>query len=79
MQVLGESALQQGELARARTLFRQALAKNRNDYELWLDLALASKGRARLLPALEAERLNPLSSGIDAIRPVLGLAPGKGR
>jgi hypothetical protein len=77
LQQLGEAQLQQGRLGPARRLFEQALAKDRKNSELWLDLALASKGRARLLAALEAQRLNPLSSGLDPILTVLGLPTRK--
>jgi hypothetical protein len=73
LQLLGEAQLQQGRFTAAAANFREAIAKDRGSYELWLDLALATKGRIRRDAAHEALRLNPLSSEIASIRPALGL------
>ncbi len=72
-QLLGEAQLQQGQLGAARDSFRTAIAKDRNNWDLWLDLAFASGGRARREAAAAAVRLNPLSPEIEAVRPALGL------
>jgi hypothetical protein len=76
-QLLGEAQLQQAELAAARVSFSRAIAKDRSDWNLWLDLAFASTGRARSHAAAAALRLDPLSPEIDQVRPALGLPPGR--
>jgi len=76
-QLLGEAQLQQAELAAARVSFRRAIAKDRSDWNLWLDLAFASTGQARRHAAATALRLDPLSPEIDQVRPVLGLPPDR--
>lgn len=76
--LLGESELQQARFAEARTSFRKAIAKSPNDWNLWLDLALASGGEAKRRAALEALRLNPRSPEIAQIAPSLGLGAKKG-
>ena len=74
-QMAGEAELAQHRAAAARASFRKAIAKDRSDWELWVDLALASPQPARRRAALVALRLNPLSPEIAASRPLLGLAP----
>ena len=74
-QMAGEAELAQHNAAAARASFRKAIAKDRSDWELWVDLALASPQPARRRAALVALRLNPLSPEIAASRPLLGLAP----
>jgi Tfp pilus assembly protein PilF len=73
---LGQAQLQQGNLAAARRSFRKAIDKDPRDWNLWLNLAFASSGRARREAALVAYRLNPLSPEIDQARASLGL-PGR--
>jgi tetratricopeptide (TPR) repeat protein len=70
---LGEAQLQQGKLAAARKSLRAGIAKNPGDWRLWLDLALASKGKARPAAARHALALNPHSVELNRIRPFLGL------
>ena len=65
---LGEVQLQQAKLASARTSFRKGIAKDRNDWNLWLDLAFASSGAAAHRAALVAYRLNPRSPEIAQVR-----------
>jgi hypothetical protein len=71
--LLGESELQQARFAAARVSFQKAIAKNPRDWNLWLDLALASGGEAKRRAALEALRLNPRSPEIAQIAPSLGI------
>jgi cytochrome c-type biogenesis protein CcmH/NrfG len=74
--VLGESELQQAKFGAARQSFQKAIAKSPRDWNLWLDLALASGGQAKHRAALEALRLNPRSPEIAQIAPSLGLGKG---
>lgn len=59
--LLGEAQLAQGALVPARASFRKGLAEDPDEWELWLDLGLASDGRARRQAFEQAARLNPLS------------------
>jgi hypothetical protein len=59
--LLGEAQLAQGLLAPARRSFRAGLAEDPDEWELWLDLGLASEGAARRRAFEQASRLNPLS------------------
>jgi hypothetical protein len=70
---LGEVQLQTAKLGAARASFRKALAKDPEKWDLWLDLAFASTGRARQAAARRAYELNPLSPEIAAVKPALGL------
>lgn len=74
--MLGESQLQQAKFAEARVSFDKAISKSPRDWNLWLDLALASGGEAKRRAALEALRLNPRSPEIAQIAPSLGLGKG---
>jgi hypothetical protein len=77
-QFAGEAQLARGELAPARATLRTAIGKDPNDWELWLDLALASKGPARRDAAAHALRLNPLGRELAGLRELLGVeAPPK--
>jgi len=65
----------QGEIARARgypgdaaSSFRAAIAIDRNDWRLWYDLALVTEGDEHERTLDEAERLNPLSPEVRALR-----------
>ena len=75
--LLGEAQLQQAKLSAARASFRRAIAKDRRDWSLWLDLALASEGASRRHAAAAAARLNPLSPEIARLRRGLGLGTVK--
>ena len=70
---LGEAQLQGGDRPAARRSLRTALGKNGRDWQLWLDLALASEGRARAAAARRALALNPLSTEIRRIETFLGI------
>jgi hypothetical protein len=70
---LGQVQLEQGKLAAAQSSFRRAIAKDARDWSLWLNLALASEGRARQEAAKVALELNPLSPEIALLRPALRL------
>jgi tetratricopeptide (TPR) repeat protein len=77
-QALAEAQLQQAKLAQARQSFRRALAKDPRDWNLWLELAFASKGAERRAAARRALALNPLSTEIEGVRPAIGLRPSTG-
>jgi hypothetical protein len=66
--LLGESQLQAGQVDEARASFRRGLAKDRASWELWLDLALTERGRAREAALAQVAALNPLSSELDQLR-----------
>jgi Flp pilus assembly protein TadD len=59
--LLGEAQLAQGSLASARKSFKRGLEEDSEEWELWLDLGLASEGPARRRAFERAARLNPLS------------------
>jgi Flp pilus assembly protein TadD len=65
--LLGEAQLAQGSLASARRSFRAGLAEDPEEWELWLDLGLASEGPARRRALEHAARLNPLSPELDEL------------
>jgi hypothetical protein len=72
--LLGEAQLADGQLPAARSSFRAALAKDRHDWRLWLDLALAdSTPKPKLADARRALVLNPHSLEIRSIEEALGL------
>ncbi|HVS86132.1 MAG TPA: O-antigen ligase family protein [Gaiellaceae bacterium] len=74
LRLLGEAQLQSGDLAGARATFRSALAKDGDDWRLWLDLALAGASPSEKLHAAQrALALNPHSAEIAAIGGSLGL------
>ncbi len=58
-QVLAEAQLADGQLAAARVSLRRALALDRSNASLWLDLAAASSGTARQRAQAQARRLDP--------------------
>ena len=72
-QIAGEAQLAQGDLAAAQSTFREAIEKDPSDWELWMDLALASKGDERREAAARAVRLNPLGRELAGLRQLLGL------
>jgi hypothetical protein len=60
--LLGESQLQEGEVDRARRSFLEGLEHDRGDWELWLDLALVSRGQGRKAALAHVAQLNPHSA-----------------
>jgi O-antigen ligase len=67
-QRIGQAQLGRGELANARASFRTAIAHDERDWNLWLDLARASAGKAQLDALAQATKLNPLSPEIAQLR-----------
>ncbi|HEV3479903.1 MAG TPA: O-antigen ligase family protein [Gaiellaceae bacterium] len=65
---LGEAQLADGEAAAARTSFRNAIAEEPTDWELWFRLAEASGGAARQRALAQALRLNPRSPELATFR-----------
>jgi cytochrome c-type biogenesis protein CcmH/NrfG len=59
VEALGEAELASGRVAAARDDFRRALALDRSNASLWLDLADASSGPVRSRALTEAKRLDP--------------------
>jgi tetratricopeptide (TPR) repeat protein len=59
--LLAEGEYSQGHLAAARTNLRKALAQDPGNWQLWFNLANASRGRERTDALRRAHRLNPLS------------------
>jgi O-antigen ligase len=70
-QALAEAHVGQGDFAAARESFRKAIAKDEQDWSLWLDLALVSEGAERERALARAAELNPLSPAIPAARKAL--------
>jgi O-antigen ligase len=78
---LGEALLGQGDLDGARAAFERALAKDPEDWSLWLDLARVTEGAAQLEALRRSTALNPLSPEVAQLRAELALetvaaAPG---
>jgi O-antigen ligase/polysaccharide polymerase Wzy-like membrane protein len=69
---LGEAQLGRGDSAAARTSFTRALAKDPEDWSLWFDLALVTRGSERARALRRAERLNPLGSEVQQLLEDLG-------
>jgi tetratricopeptide (TPR) repeat protein len=65
--LLGEAQLAQGSLASARKSFKRGLEEDSEEWELWLDLGLASEGPARRRAFERAARLNPLSPELEEL------------
>ncbi len=66
--LLGEAQLQAGEVEKARASFRHGISKDGASWELWLDLALATRGAERRDALDHVALLNPLSTELRAIR-----------
>lgn len=66
--VLGEAQLERGEVEAARASFREGLSRDDGDWELWIDLALASDGDARRAAFDRAVRLNPRDPDLPELR-----------
>ena len=62
--LVAEGQYAQGDIAGARASLRRALEKNPDDWQLWFNLAAASRGRARVEAVARARILNPLSPEI---------------
>jgi O-Antigen ligase len=56
---LGEAQLGAGDDAAAAASFRKAVAKDRDDWELWYDLYLATEGAESTRALAQVRRLNP--------------------
>jgi Tfp pilus assembly protein PilF len=65
---LGEAEASAGDRRAASASFRKAIAKDRNDWTLWFELAEASSGAEQRRAFADALRLNPLSSEIATAR-----------
>jgi hypothetical protein len=65
-QLLAESELRAGRLEAARADLERALTHGGRDWQLWLDLARASDGRARVAAMNRVRTLNPLSPELAA-------------
>jgi hypothetical protein len=63
---LAEAQQLSGNVAAARKSFRTAIEKDRSDWTLWYELALASRGAERRAAFAEASRLNPLDDRLKA-------------
>jgi hypothetical protein len=66
-EALAEAQLAQGERAAAEASFREAIAKDPEDWSLWFGLARATEGRVRAAALERARRLNPRSADLDAL------------
>ena len=64
---IGEAQLARQRFAAARRSLGKAIAKDPNDWHLWLDLASASTGKSRTLAFDRARRLNPLSPDLASL------------
>ena len=65
--LLGEAQLQAGRVGEARTTFRHGLREDDRDWELWLDLALATQGPERRAALNQVTALNPLSTELHEL------------
>jgi Flp pilus assembly protein TadD len=65
--LLGEAQLASGAVKDARRSFHRGLDEDPADWELWLDLGLASDGPAQRRAWLQAESLNPLSPDLQEL------------
>jgi hypothetical protein len=66
--LLGEAQLQAGRVDEARGSFLRGIRKDKRDWELWLDLALTSRGAQRREALDRVASLNPLSSELHDLR-----------
>jgi hypothetical protein len=66
--LVAEGEYAQGDLRGARASLRRALAKDSGNWQLWFNLAAASRGRERQEALRRAHRLNPLSPEIADYR-----------
>lgn len=66
-QRLGQAQLYRGERAAGLASLRKAIAKDRDNWKLWYQLALASSGAAQRHALREARRLSPLEPQVVAL------------
>ena len=64
LQLLGEAQLGAGNVVHARRSFRAALEQDPANWQLWVDLALASSGAEQRVALEHARRLNPRSTQV---------------
>lgn len=67
-QLRGEAELAVGDDAAARASLLRALDLDPENWSIWYDLALVSRGEERARSLNRAERLNPLSPEVDELR-----------
>ncbi|MDQ4029427.1 MAG: O-antigen ligase family protein, partial [Actinomycetota bacterium] len=67
-QRLGEARLTAGDTRSARADLREALARDAEEWSIWYDLALASRGDERRRAIARAASLNPLGPEIADLR-----------
>ena len=65
--LLGEAQLARGQVEAARESFRKGIERDDGDWELWLDLALATDGPERAHAIERARALNPRDPDIAEI------------
>jgi len=75
LDMLGRSQLAEGKMLEARTSLASAVAKSPNDWELWRDLAAASRPAQARAATRRALALNPLESELRRLQDAL--APKK--
>ena len=73
--VTGEARLGAGNPAGARVAFRQAIAKEPDDWHNWYELALVARSAERRRAVARAKELNPLSSEVAGLESAGPLAP----
>jgi O-Antigen ligase len=66
--LLGEARLERGDVEGARDAFLEGLERDDGEWELWLDLALATEGDERERALNEAARLNPLEPSLRELQ-----------
>ena len=74
-QLRGEAELFVGDDAAARQSLARAIELNPQQWSVWLDLAVASRGAERQHALAEAKRLNPLSTEITELQAELQTEP----
>jgi tetratricopeptide (TPR) repeat protein len=68
---LGEAELGRNDVPAALESFRKALAKDPNDWDIWLDYAAAASGRERMRALARAAALNPRGQEVHEFRQAL--------
>jgi len=69
---LGEALLAEGDVGGAAAAFRGGIAQDAGDWQLWYDLALATRGKARATALTHAALLNPLSPDLAQVAAASG-------
>jgi O-antigen ligase len=75
---LASVELARGNRTEARRLLREALDRDRTDWSLWVEMAVATDGAARTRAATEAIRLNPRGPDVTYAALHYGLIPDAG-